>query len=86
MQDTLPEAVQTLGDVQKKALKELLTLLESNPAVTAEEIHTKLHELKEFKAVYLLFLGKDHGPKAGWFISALPREFVLKRLKEAVGN
>ena len=23
--------------------------------------------IKKFKAVYLLFLGKDHGPKAGWF-------------------
>ncbi len=81
LQDTMPAV--SLTAEQKNALGELLTLLEANPNATSEEIHAKLHELKEFKAVYLVFLGKDHGPKAGWFISALPREFVLKRLKEA---
>jgi len=57
--------------------------LSARPGATAEDIHAKLHELKEFKAVYLAFLGKDHGPKAGWFFASLPREFVLKRLAEA---
>jgi len=81
LQDTLPSV--SLTAEQKNALKELLNLLETNSSATAEEIHAKLHELKEFKAVYLVFLNKDHGPKAGWFISALPREFVIKRLQEA---
>jgi len=32
----------------------------------------------------LLFLGKDHGPKAGWFLSVLPKDFVTTRLREAI--
>ena len=51
--------------------------------MAAEEIHGKLHELKAFKEIYLIFLGKDHGPKAGWFLASLSREFVLRRLQEA---
>ncbi len=38
-----------------------------------------------FGALYIIFLGKESGPQAGWFISALPRDFVLKRLQEASG-
>jgi lysyl-tRNA synthetase class I len=33
--------------------------------------------------MYILFLNKESGPKAGWFLAALPRDFVLNRLKEA---
>jgi len=36
-----------------------------------------------FSAIYLAFLGKDSGPQAGWFLAALDREFVLRRLEEA---
>lgn len=72
-----------LAAAQKAALGELRSFIELTPNASAENLHAKLHELKEFKAVYLAFLGKDHGPKGGWFLSSLPREFVLKRLAEA---
>jgi lysyl-tRNA synthetase class 1 len=82
LQETMPAVA--LAAEQKAALKALAAFMESKPSMpSGEELQAKIHELKEFKAVYLVFLGKDHGPRAGWFLSALPREFVLKRLSEA---
>ncbi|OGY24589.1 MAG: lysine--tRNA ligase, partial [Candidatus Woykebacteria bacterium RBG_13_40_7b] len=37
-----------------------------------------------FKAIYLAFLGKDHGPKAAWLILSLDENFVKKRVQEVV--
>jgi lysyl-tRNA synthetase class I len=31
-----------------------------------------------------VILGKDKGPRAGYFLSNLDKDFVLKRFKEAV--
>ncbi len=84
LQDSLPEAARALTPEQKSVLQELLRYIVVAGAMpSGEELQAKLHELKAFKAVYLAFLGKDHGPKAGWFISVLDKEFVVKRLKEA---
>ncbi|HVZ75892.1 MAG TPA: lysine--tRNA ligase [Candidatus Paceibacterota bacterium] len=82
LQEAMPTVA--LSDVQRQTLRDLLVFLEANPAAGAEDIHKKLHESKEFKAIYHIFLNKDHGPKAGWFLAALPRDFVLKRLREAI--
>src|SRR6185369_2055826 len=85
LQDTLPEAASSLTSDQKDHLGQVLEFIESHDGMpSGEEIHTKLHELKEFKAIYLLFLAKDHGPKAGWFLSVLPKLFVTTRLREAI--
>lgn len=37
-----------------------------------------------FSAIYLVFLGKPSGPKAGWLITTLKDDFVRRRLDEAV--
>lgn len=34
-----------------------------------------------FQALYRLIIGKDSGPRAGWFLSILPREWLLERLR-----
>jgi lysyl-tRNA synthetase class 1 len=58
-----------------------------------EAIHNAIYEISEekripiktaFSAVYLILLGQDKGPRAGYFLSNLKKEFVLKRLTEAV--
>ncbi|MBI2004768.1 lysine--tRNA ligase [Patescibacteria group bacterium] len=92
LQKTLPDAANSLSDAQKKALGELLRYIEVSPQMpSGDDLHKKLHEIKEgqgiapaelFKAIYLAFLGKTHGPQAGWFLSALERDFVLSRLVE----
>lgn len=38
---------------------------------------------RAFAALYLAFLGRASGPRAGWLLAALDREFVVARLREA---
>ena len=93
LQDELPDNAKNLSEVQKKALSELHQYIqETSEMPSGEDIQHKLHEMKEalaiapqelFGALYLAFLGKSYGPKIGWFLSVLDKEFVLKRLKEA---
>ena len=89
LQDDMPDVI--LSPVQKQALAKLAEYL--SQARTGEEIHHRLHELKTeipispkqlFEALYRIFLNRDSGPKAGWFLAGLPHDFVLARLKEAV--
>lgn len=96
LHDTLPEDARHLSDIQKTALLQLLSFLEESVAMPdGEALHHKLHEIKEtaaippaelFSAIYLSFLGKSFGPKAGWFLSVLDREYVLRRLREATAR
>ena len=37
-----------------------------------------------FSAIYLVFLGKPSGPKAGWLLTTLTDDFVRRRIDEAV--
>lgn len=82
----------SLSDSQKKALASLLAYMEQEKR-SGEELHAKLHALKSetpivpkelFEAIYQLFLARSSGPKAGWFLSVLPRDLVLTRLREAI--
>jgi len=38
---------------------------------------------RAFAAIYLAFLGRQNGPRAGWLLAALDRELVARRLGEA---
>lgn len=92
LQDEMPESV-ALSEVQKKAMRTLYSYIAAADSMpSGEDLHHFLHGMKEsepiapgelFSALYLSFLGKPMGPKAGWFLSVLPKEFVLKRLQEA---
>jgi lysyl-tRNA synthetase class 1 len=91
LQKTLP-AVE-LSNAQKESLAKLAEFMQGDMK-SGEEIHARLHELKTevpivpaelFKAIYGIFLNRTSGPKAGWFLSVLPHEFVLRRLIEAAG-
>lgn len=90
LQDEMPEV--ELSDVQKKALTALADYLQADER-TGEALHLRLHELKTeipippkelFQALYRIFLARDSGPKAGWFLAGLPRDFVIARLSEAI--
>ena len=78
----MPEV--SLSNIQKKALAVLADYLQASER-TGEEIHLRLHEMKTeipiqpkelFQAIYRIFLNRDSGPKAGWFLAGLPRAFV----------
>lgn len=90
----VPEAARSLTDIQKKALGEVLAYVEGVSVLDGQALHTALHDIKEktgiapkdfFEAIYISILGKTSGPKAGWFLSVMDRDFLIKRLKEVVG-
>ncbi len=90
LQEEMPSV--ELSDVQKNALSALADFFQSAER-TGEELHLRLHELKMeipiqpkelFQAIYRIFLNRDSGPKAGWFLAGLPRDFVITRLTEAI--
>ncbi len=92
IQEKLPEGI-ALNEVQKKAIGLVLEYLKSVEVIDGQEMHTKLHEVKEsthinpkefFEAIYMSVLGKKSGPKAGWFLSVIDREFLVKRFGEVV--
>ncbi|HEC87375.1 MAG TPA: lysine--tRNA ligase [Thermoplasmatales archaeon] len=81
-----------LSEEQKKllmVLKEKFSKIEWK----AENIHNTIYEASEqsnvnsksaFRIMYQLLLGQNHGPRLGYFLSTLERDFVLKRIEEAV--
>jgi lysyl-tRNA synthetase class 1 len=88
----LPEAAKNLSMEQKNALGKVLEYIRSQKVLDGQVLHTKLHEIRKdmsiepkdfFEALYLSFLGKDSGPKAGWFFSVMDKSFVESRLAEA---
>jgi len=91
LQDTLPEKAKELTAEQKNALHLFGDKLEALEVKDGQAIHELTHAIKEesgldaktfFTAVYIAFLGKESGPKVGWFLSTLDTNFVLSRLRE----
>jgi lysyl-tRNA synthetase, class I len=89
----IPEMAKNFSADQKKALLLLLDFIKSKDQLDGQELHTKLHDIKKetgiapkdfFSAIYFSFLGKDHGPKAGWFLSVMNKKFLEKRLLEVI--
>jgi lysyl-tRNA synthetase class 1 len=59
----------------------------------AEEIHNLIYAISEkkgvkiktaFETIYQILLGQKEGPRAGYFLSNLDKQFVLNRIEEAV--
>lgn len=90
---TLQPELPTVSLTQEQQVY-LATVLESlrSSDWTGESIHGILHGVKQdmriapsiaFSALYLIFLAKEQGPQAGWFLASLDRAFVLQRLEES---
>lgn len=90
MAEFLPESAKNLNDKQKDFLDKVAGLVEktSNP----DDLQVNLYNLASevgistkdaFSAIYLVFLGKEHGPRAAWFLLQYPKEKVVKRIEEA---
>jgi lysyl-tRNA synthetase, class I len=94
IQDTAPVAIKDFSDIQKKAIAQLLEYIKSTEKLDGQNLHTKLHEIKTetgidpkefFTAIYVAILNRTSGPKAGWFLSVLDRDFLIQRFSEVVG-
>jgi len=57
-------------------------MLQTTLFATSKEL--QIQQPIAFKAVYLSFLGKERGPKAGALLSYLDKSFVLARLREVI--
>ena len=91
--DAVPSGAKNFSDEQKELLKQVLEYIRSQKKLEGQELHSKLHEIKKeadidpkafFSALYLAFLGKEDGPKAGWFLSVLDKDFLEQRLEEVI--
>jgi len=91
IQNNLPKNAKDLNDQQKEFLKKIAKVIESEN-LSGEDLHHKIHDIKNemkiepkeaFSAIYLVFIGKDSGPQAGWLLASLDKDFVIKRLEEA---
>jgi len=92
--DGLPDAASGLDPAQRSALADLAAAAE-RAAWDGEELQAAIFEAarandlpagKVFAAIYLAFLGQPSGPRAGWLLAALDRDFVLGRLREAAAD
>ncbi len=48
-----------------------------------DETELKVNPKDLFKAIYTVILGQSSGPKAGWFLSSLESDFLVRRFTEA---
>lgn len=92
LQPELPEAV--LHDGQYHYLQRIREEI-AEVEWMGPSVHAVLHETKQamgidpkeaFGSIYSIFLGKQYGPQAGWFLAALDRTFVLGRIDEALNK
>jgi len=90
VQEIVPKAVKTLTDLQRKALA--LLAFHLSQGMTPEVIHGLIYKVKDelnispqelFEAIYKALLGKEKGPRAGFFLASLDPTFVKKRFEEA---
>ncbi len=89
--DNLPEQVKNLNKKQKEFLGKLADELQKQKW-EAEKVHNVIYEMTKelnlapkdaFPAVYISLLGQESGPKAGWFLTVLKKDFVIKRFFES---
>ncbi|HCM52186.1 TPA: hypothetical protein DIS56_03605 [Candidatus Saccharibacteria bacterium] len=79
------------SQAEKNFLKALADKITSAPpAAGGDWFHKAIYGLqgesglepkKIFEALYKALIGKTSGPRAGWFLSILPRDFLIRRLK-----
>ncbi|HUC86914.1 MAG TPA: lysine--tRNA ligase [Candidatus Saccharimonadales bacterium] len=89
VQPALPQA-EPLTDEQRGFLTILAAAIEEHSGeIDGQAMHELIYAAKDqanlpapaaFQAIYRVILGKDFGPKAGWFLASLDRDFLIKRL------
>lgn len=82
------EFISNLSAKQKEFLLKISKLIENETNPDGLQLglykisrELNLPSLEAFKAIYNLFLGKDRGPRAAWFLLQYPKKQVLQRFK-----
>jgi lysyl-tRNA synthetase class 1 len=91
VQENTPDEVNDLTVEEKKFLAGLAEQFD-RIEWKADTVHNSIHEIgkefglsarKSFQATYISLLGRKSGPRAGWFITSLDRDFVINRFVES---
>ena len=92
--DELPAAAAELTEQQRRYLEALADALAGSLEWEGETLQSVIFELarsrqlapgKAFNAIYLVFVGKPSGPRAGALLASLDPRFVTDRLRVAAG-
>jgi lysyl-tRNA synthetase class 1 len=92
--DELPSEATALGEDQRVFLGGLAIAAEREQPQGGDAWQTLLFRVSQeagmsagraFGAVYLAFLGRTNGPRAGWLLASLDAPFVVGRLRAAAG-
>ncbi len=92
--DGVPEAATALADDQRRFLAQLANLAGLEVPRGGDAWQSKIFELakldalpprRAFEAIYLAFLGRPNGPRAGWLLASLDLDFVYERAAAASG-
>ncbi len=90
--DVLPPEAAALEDDQRAFLVTLADAVATREptggdawqtAIFAAATAASLPPARAFAALYLAFLGRTNGPRAGWLLASLDSAFVVGRLREA---
>ena len=79
------------SDAQKQYFADLAVVIRTAPSdADGEWFHKAIYEFKAstgmppkelFTSLYQLLIQKNSGPRAGWFLSMLPRDWLISRLE-----
>ncbi len=79
------------NDSQKRFMAELADKVAGAPEdADGDWFHKAIYDFKDsagmgpkelFSTLYEALIGQDSGPRAGWFLSILPRDWLVKRLR-----
>ena len=94
VRDELPAETATLANDQRAYLAALADAAPPSgsggdawqAAIFSTAAKRELDARKAFEAVYLAFLGRSNGPRAGWLLASLESDFVLGRLQGISGG
>jgi lysyl-tRNA synthetase class 1 len=90
----LPHEAAALADGQRMLLGALALAADERPPASGEAWQDLIFRVAEqaamppgraFAAIYLAFLGRTNGPRAGWLLASLEPAFAQRRLREAAG-
>jgi lysyl-tRNA synthetase class 1 len=86
-----PKPPAVLSEKEREYLLALARKIEASPAdADGEWFHKAIYDFMEptglapkalFTTIYKVLIDKESGPRAGWFLSILPRDWLIKRLK-----
>lgn len=90
----LPPEAEALGEDQRVYLGALALSADASPPGSGDAWQARIFEVaneaaipagRAFGALYLTFLGRTNGPRAGWLLASLEPAFVVERLRSAAG-